>query len=171
MGSIHAGLVCALPLALAVAGPVGAEPLAVEDVPFTDSTETYSVDMAYPRTGDADIDAAIANWAVGLANDFIKQAREDFADFEQGGDRPMWTYALDLAYGVARNDDDMFVVDFNQSVFTGGAHPNPGIRTFNFLRQDGWQVLLPEIFEPAALQTISDLAIADLQGSVRPRTQ
>ncbi|MCP4309550.1 MAG: hypothetical protein GY788_32670, partial [bacterium] len=106
MQSTNTPLAWVIPIALVVAGPVHAAPLAVEDVPFADSTDTYDVNIAYPRTSVADIDATIANWTTGLANGFIKQAREDFAEFEQGGDRPMWSYSLDLGYGVARNDDE-----------------------------------------------------------------
>lgn len=168
MRATRARPVWAVLLALVIAAPAFAASLTVVDVPFADSSDTYDVKIAYPRTGVVDIDTAIATWATGLADGFIKQAREDFAEFAQGGDRPNLSYSLYLGYDVARNDDAMFVVDFDQSVFTGGAHPNPGIRTYNFLRPDGWQVFLPEIFEPAALQRISDLAIADLNDQFGP---
>jgi len=156
-------------MALATSAVVGmsgaalAAPLTVEDVSIAKSTDHYEVEVHYPRTGLAAVDAAVGGWATGLVDDFVKQAEEDFASFGNNSDRPDWSYSLDLNYDVARNDGEMFVVGFQEDIFPGGAHPNHDIDTFNFLMPDGWQVYLPEIFKPAALAQISSLAIADLK--------
>ncbi len=151
--------------ALAIAGFAGAAiaaPLPVETVSIERSTENYDVKVDYPKTGLAAVDAPIAKWATGLVDDFVAQAEEDFASFANGDPRPPFSYSLDLNFGVARNDDTIFAVNFDEGIFTGGAHPNHDIKTFNFLMPDGWQVFLPEIFEPAAVDRISEMAIADL---------
>jgi uncharacterized protein YecT (DUF1311 family) len=58
----------------------------------------------------------------------------------------------------------MLVFDFDKSIFTGGAHPNHDIETYNLMMPDGWRVFLPEIFAgKPALEKISALAIADLE--------
>lgn len=156
-------------LALATSAVVGisgaalAAPLTVEDVSIAKSTDQYDVEVHYPRSGLAAVDTAVSGWATGLVDDFVNQAEEDFASFANDNDRPNWTYSLDLNYEVARNDGEMFVVGFQEDIFTGGAHPNHDIETFNFLMPDGWQVFLPEIFDPPALDRISQLAIADLK--------
>ncbi len=146
----------------ASAGFAAAAPLPVEDVTVMRSTDQYDIEVHYPKTGVATIDDAISTWATGLVDDFVKQAEEDFASFGNDTDRPALTYSLDLAYDVPRNDDAVFVVDFDESIFTGGAHPNHDVETFNFLMPDGWQVFLPEIFDRLAIERISRLAVADL---------
>ena len=80
----------------------------------------------------------------------------DFASFKQdnNGEPPPWTYSLYLSFEVPRNDAEMLVVDFDESIFTGGAHPNHDIATFNFMMPDAWQVYLPEsLCRQAALWT------------------
>jgi len=156
-------------LALAASAVVGmsgtalAAPLTVKDISIAKQTEHYDVEVHYPQTGLAAVDTVINGWATGLVDDFVKQAEEDFASFANDSNRPDWTYSLDLNYEVARNDGEMFVVGFQEDIFTGGAHPNHDIETFNFLMPDGWQVFLPEIFDPPALDRISELTIADLK--------
>ena len=81
----------------------------------------------------------------------------------EDGFTPPSAYSLYLGFDAARNDDALFAVNFDESIYTGGAHPNHYIKTFNFLMPDGWQVFLPEVFKPEGLERISQLAIADLQ--------
>jgi uncharacterized protein YecT (DUF1311 family) len=145
------------------AGPVLAE-VEVETVTIDRKTETMEVEVAYPRTGIASIDAFFADWATGMVEDFARSADEDFAAFkEDNGELPPWTYSLYVGFGVPRNDAEMLVIGVDESIFTGGAHPNHNIESFNFIMPDGWRVYLPEIFDgKRALDRISALAIADL---------
>jgi uncharacterized protein YecT (DUF1311 family) len=137
----------------------------VETVKIDRKTESVDIEVAYPRTGNAALDTRFADWANGMVADFESSADEDFASFKQdnNGDRPAWTYSLYVTFDVARNDDEMLVFDFEKSIFTGGAHPNFDIETFNYMMPDAWQVYLPEVFKPKALEAISKLAFADLQ--------
>lgn len=155
-------LALALSMMAGLTASAVAAPVAVNAVDIEESNDRYDLAVHYPGSGNAAIDAAIGGWASGLITGFVSQVNEDFASFAEEGDRPMWHSSLDLNYDVARNDDVLFVVDFNQSVFTGGAHPGHDIETFNFLMPDGWRVFLPEIFDPLAVERISELAIADL---------
>lgn len=157
------GLATIALVATATGAPGGAlaAPLPVETASIEQSTEQYDLAVYYPRTGLAAVDDVIGGWARGLADGFVNQANEDFANFASG-DRPPWSYSLDLNFRVARNDDVLFAVNFDESVFTGGAHPNHDVKTFNMLMPDGWQVFLPEIFDPLGVERISELAIADL---------
>jgi uncharacterized protein YecT (DUF1311 family) len=151
-----------VPAAL-VAAPAVAE-VPVDTVKIERKTESVDIEVAYPKTGVAAIDKQFADWANGMVADFEASADEDFASFKEdnGGDVPPWTYSLYLTFEVARNDDEMLVVDFDESIFTGGAHPNHDIQTFNFMMPDAWQVYLPEVFKPKAIGEISKIAIADL---------
>ena len=147
------------------AGPAVAE-LKVETVNIERKTAAVDIEVAYPKTGNPVIDKLFADWANDMVAGFEKSADEDFASFKQdnGGEAPPWTYSLYLTFEVPRNDAGMFVVDFDESIFTGGAHPNHDIETFNFMMPDAWQVYLPEIFAgKPALEKISALAIADLE--------
>ena len=144
-------------------GALGAGPVSVEAVSIQRSTDDYSIDVQYARTGIASVDEPMATWARQLVDEFIEQADDDFASFGDDGDRPPWTYSLDLDFEVERNDGEVLAIDFDEGIFTGGAHPNHGIQTYNFLMPDGWQVYLPEIFKTAALKRISELTIADLK--------
>lgn len=153
---------------LAVCGALAAGPAAaqvkVETVNIDRKTDTVDIEVAYPRTGIAGIDRLFAERANAMVADFERSADEDFASFKQdNGEAPPWTYSLYVTFEVPRNDADMLVFDFDNSIFTGGAHPNHDIDTYNFMMPDGWQVFLPEIFAgKPALDRISALAIADL---------
>jgi uncharacterized protein YecT (DUF1311 family) len=151
-----------LPIALAAATAAAAVP--VETLKVERHTETLDIDMAYPSTGIAILDRTLADWVNGLVAGFEQGADEDFASFkEDNGELPPWTYSLDLGFAVARNDDAMLVLDFDESIFLGGAHPNHDIITFNFMMPDAWRVYLPEIFAGRpALDRISALAIEQL---------
>ena len=51
-----------------------------EDVPFTESTDTYEVDIVYPRTGVADIDATI-DFYTSMTPLVLIDRREDDAGY------------------------------------------------------------------------------------------
>lgn len=159
-------LLAALAVSAAFAAAPAAAELKVETVNIDRKTETVDIEVAYPKTGNPSIDKLFADWANDMVAGFEKSAAEDFASFKEdnGGEAPPWTYSLYLTFEVPRNDAEMFVVDFDESIFTGGAHPNHDIETFNFMMPDAWRVYLPEIFAgKPALEKISALAIADLE--------
>lgn len=152
-----------LPVALAGGAALAAVP--VETKKVEQKSETVDIELAYPRTGNAAIDQPIEAWVKTMAADFENGADADFAAFksENDGEVPPWTYSLYLGFEVPRNDDEMLVFDYDESIFLGGAHPNHEIITANYMMPDAWQVYLPEIFDgDRALRKISDLAIADL---------
>jgi len=137
----------------------------VETISIDRKTETVEIEVAYPKTGNPSIDRQFSDWANAMVADFEASADVDFASFktDNNGEMPPWTYSLYVGFSVARNDDTMLVFDFDKSIFTGGAHPNHDIDTFNFMMPDAWQVYLPEIFTGApALKKISALAVAAL---------
>lgn len=160
----------ALAGAVAMCGALAVDPalaqVVVETVTIDRKTETMDVEVAYPRTGVTAIDAYFADWATRMVEDFGVSADRDFAAFkaDNNGELPPWSYSLYVGFGVPRNDADMLVLGFDESIYTGGAHPNHSIESFNFLMPDGWRVFLPEIFDgKPALDRISALAIADLE--------
>ena len=158
-------LLAAVAVSVAFAAAPAVAQLKVETVNIDRKTETVDIEVAYPRTGNPTIDKLFADWANDMVAGFQKSADDDFASFkEDNAAPPPWSYSLYLSFEVPRNDAEMFVVNFDEEIFTGGAHPNHDIVTFNFMMPDGWQVYLPEIFAgKPALEKISALAIADLE--------
>ncbi|HET7715613.1 MAG TPA: DUF3298 domain-containing protein [Bauldia sp.] len=156
----------ALAASAALAGTPAVAQVVVDTENIERKTETVDIEVAYPKTGNPALDKLFADWANDMVAGFEKSADEDFAAFKQdnNGEAPPWTYSLYLSFSVPRNDTEMLVFDFDESIFTGGAHPNHDIETFNFMMPDAWRVYLPEIFDgKAALDRISALAIADLE--------
>ena len=152
---------CVAAAMLAPSLPAAAAGLDVKTVKINTKTDQEEIEVAYPKTGIAEIDKAFADWATGMVGDFEKTVKEDFSTAESGGP-PFGPYSLYLSFDVPRNDDKLLVFDFAEEIFTGGAHPGHDIITYNFMMPDGWQVFLPEIFKRQALAKISNLAIADL---------
>lgn len=127
---------------------------------IVEKTKLYEISVAYPVTSNKAIDDDIAAWAKSAAADFRKLSK----DTHQSGER---AYELDTTFTVARNDDAVFAVFFEEYNDTGGAHPNQDFETANYLMPDGWRVYLPEIFDgPKALARISNSVIADLNKTI-----
>ena len=113
----------------------------------------------YPRTGNSAIDATL------LA--FVHQQLDADKGYAKDPRAANGAFDFETTYTVERNDGKMFGVVFSESSYTGGAHPNDFVDTFNFLLPDGAQVFLPEIVDgPRGIQRISKLAIADLIATV-----
>lgn len=123
---------------------------------ISEKTTDYEIAAEYPQTGIKSIDDAIAAWV-----------REEVAQFRHEADPDLdsaagaWT--VDLHYEIKRNDATGFAVLFAELAYTGGAHPNHGYTSFNFLMPEGRRVELPEILDgPRGLRRLSALATADL---------
>lgn len=149
--ALTAALFCAAP---ALAGGPGALP--VETAHLTDRSPVYTIAVAYPRTGDAKIDADLFATVNTIVQSFRKEARS----MHDAHDGP---YSLVVTFRVARNDAKMFAAVFTDEWDFHGAHPNDELVTANYLRAGSWRVYLPELFDGArGLARISALATADL---------
>lgn len=147
-------ILAALCLAVAFAAAGVAAPLKVERRAIKEAKPTYAVDIVYPRTGQAAIDAPLEAWAKAAVAAFLLRTQE------MGGTPGPWD--INIVYKIARNDDAMFIVHFTQSGYMGGAHGYSATRTFTFLRPDGMEVELPELFTAQGMKRISDLSIAQI---------
>lgn len=129
-------------------------PLPVETVKIERPGSDYAINVAYPKTGLAEIDRELADWA--------KAQVESFAGIERM--EGVASYSLDIDFEIPRNDGEMFAVGFEVSSYSGGAHGNQEFVTFNFVMPDGWRVFLPEMFDgERALERISALTVEDLR--------
>jgi hypothetical protein len=105
----------ALPAVLAVFGALAAGPAAaqlkIETVNIDRKTETVDIEVAYPRTGNSEIDTLFAGWATEMVAEFEQSADEDFAEWkaDNNGELPPWTYSLYVTFELPRNDAAMLL--------------------------------------------------------------
>ena len=161
MGRAVFGILVGLLLTPAFAGagsPAFAAPgaLPVAKRTLADKSAIYEIAIAYPRTGDARIDADILATVNKIAAGFKKEA---VAAHDSEDPR----YTLDVDYVIARNDARAFAVIFNDEWDFHGAHPNLDIVTANYLRSDDGRLYLPELLDGSrGLKRLAALATADL---------
>jgi len=132
--------------------------LPVQRRTIVEKTKAYTIEFAYPRTGQGTIDRAIETWARELAQSFAKDARE--SESEIPADRQ---WASGLSYEIGRNDGRMFAVLFSNYTYTGGAHPNSHFEAFNFLLPGGERVELAELITRRGIERVSAMSIAQLK--------
>jgi len=133
---------------------VSASPLKITKREIKQQKPTHEIDISYPLTGLARIDAEIEPWARKLAADFASEATE------AGETRP-WSF--ELSFEIQRNDGQVLSVIFSHYTYTGGAHPNSSYRTFHFLLPDGYRADIAELFSPRGIRRISDISISQLK--------
>ena len=137
--------------ALDVAAAVKLEARSIE----SDSAE-YRINASYPHTGIKAIDADIVAWV-----------NAEIANLKANGPPdPEWAsgaYTLDIEYDVVRNDDTALAVLLTEMIYTGGAHPNHSVQTFNYRMPAAQRIALDQVIDgDRGLQRLSTLAIADL---------
>ncbi|MBK6748885.1 MAG: DUF3298 and DUF4163 domain-containing protein [Acidobacteria bacterium] len=79
---------------------------------------------------------------------------------------------IDVGYGIEYADEDLISVNFTESTFEGGAHPNSGTTTLTYDLKAGRRVQLADLFKPGAkyLAKIADYATKDLQNRKDPES-
>lgn len=140
--------------ALVAAAPAAAE-VALAPQTIKEDTPRLVVDITYPQTGNAAIDADLKKWAEGLVSEMRAMSAEDDTP-----ERP--PYSVELSYDAPRNDGEMLVLSFAVSTYAGGAHGFTQPVTYNYLMPDGYQVELIDIVGVPGIAKISEIATADL---------
>jgi len=79
---------------------------------------------------------------------------------------------IEVGYSVEYADDDLISVNFGESTFEGGAHPNHGTFTMTYDLKAGRELKLADLFKPGAkyLAKIADYSKRDLQGRKDPES-
>ena len=92
------------------------------------------------------------------------------ADIRQMG-AGMGNY-IDVGYSIEFADEDLISVNFTESTFTGGAHPNSNTTTLTYDLKAGRQVRLADLFKPGAkyLAKIAEYSLNDLKNRKDPET-
>lgn len=102
-------------------------------------------------------------------NDFKKEmmslTADDLKTLPQGVNNYM-----DIGYNIEYADNDLISVNFMESTFSGGAHPNYNYFTITYDLRNGKEVKLSELFKPGAkyLEAVSAYATKDLQSRKSP---
>lgn len=79
---------------------------------------------------------------------------------------------IDVGYMIEYADEDLISVNFTESVFTGGAHPNSGTTTLTYDLKAGRTLKLADLFKPGTkyLAAIATYATRDLKGRKDPES-
>jgi hypothetical protein len=96
----------------------------------------------------------------GFKKDMLAQTAEDLKYLPEG----MNNY-MEIGYSVEYADEDLISVNFINSLYTGGAHPNHYYSTLTYDLKNGKEIKLAELFKPGAkyLDKIAEYSIADLR--------
>ncbi|MCC7097678.1 MAG: DUF1311 domain-containing protein [Thermomonas sp.] len=146
---------------LLFSGVALASGLPVQERKITSKNAQVEISVAYPRTGNAAIDAQLGQWARRQADDFRN------VDADEIGSGSPWS--LDIHYEIPRNDGTLFSVVFGIDSYAGGAHPNHNSVAFNFLLPEGAQIDIEQVIDGRkGLQRLSALTIAKLNRALLP---
>ncbi len=79
---------------------------------------------------------------------------------------------IDVGYMIEFADEDLISVNFTESTFEGGAHPNSGTTALTYDLKAGRALKLADLFKPGSkyLTTIADYATKDLQNRKDPES-
>lgn len=177
-------LVCATSLGLAAcqpdpqspdAGPAGNDAPAMgqpaADTPLVDVIETTPeqiIGISYPHT--ADIPPGLAQ----VMRQYAGQARDGLEEALQalGNDKPRVPYELSLSFSVTADTPAMMAVSADGSRYTGGAHGEPLMARFVWLRQQQRLLAVEELVtEPASRRAVAgyveDVLLEQLENRLR----
>jgi uncharacterized protein YecT (DUF1311 family) len=159
-----------LKMALLLCGSASAAGLKVQNKEIKKVTPHIETTVAYPHTGQAKIDAVLARWAQKNAADFKDdEAGLDLQMSKEELEAQRYPWTLDIGYEVVRNDAQQFSVRFDIDDYAGGAHPNHGFTTFNFLLPEGEPLDLEQVLDGRnGLRRLSALVMADLKRQLLP---
>ena len=152
------GIALAALLWMGSAWPAG---LRVENRKIESNSPQATVLVTYPHTGVAAIDNELAAWANEQADSY---SHVDAGDVDGGS-----PWSLDIDYEVVRNDGRLLVILFSVYEYAGGAHPNHGQVTYNFLLPEGARLDIEQIIAGRkGLQRLSALVVAKLKRKLLP---
>ncbi|MDQ4122332.1 MAG: DUF3298 and DUF4163 domain-containing protein [Acidobacteriota bacterium] len=96
----------------------------------------------------------------GFKKDMLAQSAEDLKYLPEGMNN-----FLEINYFVEYADEDLISINFINSLFTGGAHPNHYYSMLTYDLKNGKEIKLADLFKPGAkyLDRIAEYSIADLR--------
>lgn len=146
--------------------------LITRELKEADKRLNFEISIEYPQLEGATAARAAAfneaarALAAKEAADFRKGLAEYLADYKDRPPSEVGNY-LDLRYYVNYADDRLVSVGFYEDTFyTGAAHPNHSTVVLNYDLKAGRTLRLADLFRPGSryLKTISDYCIRELKG-------
>lgn len=139
--------------------------------------DTTDISCVYTQEGDPIIEIHYPiEWAARVpliertVDTYLANYRHDFdVMFEQNRHPGQGAFQLELLFEVHQHSEDVVSIQWNESFYTGGAHPGFGYTTFTFDFADGIVVDFEDLFaegvDPltAVMQPVRD-ALTNMQG-------
>ena len=135
---------------VALAIPTYANALNERDAVVSRQTGKLQIRVHYPITGNARVDADVADWA--------HQAVDTFQNTY--GEEPDLgvPYELETTYSTTRSTPSVLSIVWKTASYTGGAHGNQTVMGETFRKADGSQVMLGDLFTGEGYQeTLFDI--------------
>ena len=130
----------------------------------------FSIDVEYPELAGANSPyAAKFNLAAKtVAMSEVAEFRKDMMSMTAADLKSMpsaMNNYLDVGYSVEWATNEIISLQFTNSTFTGGVHPNYYSKTLNYDLKNGRELKLSDVFLPSAkyLKFVSDYSIAELK--------
>jgi|GEM_PF-4295758 len=101
----------------------------------------YTLDVAYPHTGNKDVDTAIETMIHTQVDPYLQEVPTD--PNETPG-----PYSLTITYSTTSFSPDVVSFIFDTDTYTGGAHPNTFTTTETFNMKTGKEIALQDLFLP-----------------------
>ncbi|WP_147820465.1 RsiV family protein [Salidesulfovibrio onnuriiensis] len=127
-------------------------PCVASVIHIQEDTFEAGIRATYPAVMDARINRTVRTWVQNSLHEFK-------ATIAGSRDNPgHWKYMLDIGPSLSGIKGKLLGIRFQTMYFTGGAHPNHFVTTFNFDLETGEDVRLDGLFTdvPAALEIIAE---------------
>lgn len=137
-------------------------------VDVIETSPTQVIGISYPH--DAGVPAGLAK----VLQDYAGQARQELQSALDGlgNDTPRAPYELSLSFTVNADTPALMAVSADGSRYTGGAHGQPLVARFVWLKQEGRLLPIEElIVEPASRKAIAEYVQQQLIEQMETRLQ
>ncbi|CAN5303975.1 hypothetical protein BH20ACI1_BH20ACI1_01950 [soil metagenome] len=136
----------------------------------TNKLKRFDMSAEYPEISDIDaqtaakfnqlVKAEVMKALAEFKKTMTAQTAEDLKYLPKGVNN-----YIDISYNVELANDKIISLQFGDSEYGGGAHPNYSTSTLNFDLQNGRELKLADLFQPKSnyLKVISDYSIAELK--------
>lgn len=137
-------------------------------VDVIETSPTQVIGISYPH--DAGVPAGLAR----VLQDYAGQARQELQSALDGlgNDTPRAPYELSLSFTVNADTPELMAVSADGSRYTGGAHGQPLVARFVWLKQEGRLLPIEElIVEPGSRKAVADYVQQQLIEQMESRLQ
>jgi uncharacterized protein YecT (DUF1311 family) len=146
--------------ALLIAGPATAQ-ITIQEKKIVTKTKTLEMNVHYPYAGRRNIDNLFANAARTYAASVQPNEVDANSKVVNPHLEPSTGY---MGFEVKRNDAQMLSIQVDTGTYYAGqAHPNPDLKTYNFLMPEGRLIGLADLVDgKRGMERVRDLAVDDL---------